>query len=173
MALVDQADWNQAMRGETELQRADRNFVELLQELRVAQTGGQILFAFLLGLAFTPRFPELTAAQQAVYLATLLLSAASAALLIAPVAYHRMFFQRRLKRLLVTTSHRCTVVGLVLLLLSLAGGVHLAASFVLGAWATALAGGLVLLLAVLWFGVPVWQRASHAHVPPPEDAAGR
>ena len=56
----DHAEWNHAVRGESELQAVDRRFSELLQELRVAQTGVQILFAFLLGLAFTPRFPSLT-----------------------------------------------------------------------------------------------------------------
>ena len=84
---VDRAEWNQVMREETELQSVDRHFNELLQELRVAQTGVQILFAFLLGLAFTPRFPDLTGEQQGIYLVTLVLSAVSAALLIGPVGY--------------------------------------------------------------------------------------
>ena len=82
----DHSDWNYVMRGENELQAVDRQFTELLQELRVAQTGVQILFAFLLGLAFTTRFTELSSAEQAVYLVTLVLSATSAALLIAPVS---------------------------------------------------------------------------------------
>ena len=75
LAETDHAEWNHAVRGETELQSVDRHFNELLQELRVAQTGVQILFAFLLGLAFTPRFPELTGTEHGVYLVTLVLSA--------------------------------------------------------------------------------------------------
>jgi hypothetical protein len=63
LAQVDHAEWNHTVRGETELQSVDRHFTELLQELRVAQTGVQILFAFLLGLAFTPRFPDLSAVR--------------------------------------------------------------------------------------------------------------
>ena len=82
-AVLDHAAWNHRIRGENDVQRVDRNFLELLQELRVAQTGVQILFAFLLGLAFTPRFPTLSDWQHGVYLATLLCSAAAAGLLIA------------------------------------------------------------------------------------------
>jgi hypothetical protein len=153
--------WNQAMRGETPAQAADRQFNELLQELRVAQTGVQILFAFLLGLAFTPRFPDLTRTQQGVYLVTLVLSATSAGLLIGPVGYHRTVFRQRLKSQLVQTGHRYAVAGLVLLLLSLVGAVQLAASFVLGPWATLLAAGLAALFATLWFLVPLLHRLRH------------
>jgi Family of unknown function (DUF6328) len=151
------------MRGESELQSVDRHFNELLQELRVAQTGVQILFAFLLGLAFTPRFPDLTRGQQGVYLVTLVLSAISAALLIAPVGYHRTVFRRRLRPQLVETGHRFAIAGLVLLLLALVGAVHLAASFVLGAWAALLAGALAGLFALLWFVIPLVHRVRHRH----------
>ena len=150
--------WNHRMRGETELQSVDRQFNELLQELRVAQTGVQILFAFLLGLAFTPRFPELTDVQQGVYLTTLVLSAVSAALLIGPVGYHRTVFRQRLRPQLVTTGHRYAVAGLVLLLLALVGAVQLAASFVLGSRAAILAAALAGLFATLWFVVPLLER---------------
>jgi Family of unknown function (DUF6328) len=158
---VDHSDWNYVMRGETELQSADRHFNELLQELRVAQTGVQILFGFLLGLAFTARFTDLSRVQQGVYLVTLVLSAASAALLIAPVSHHRIVFRQRLKSQLVTTGHRFAVAGLVLLMLALAGGVQLAASFVLGAWASLLAAALTGLFITLWFVIPLIQRFRH------------
>ncbi len=158
---LDQSEWNQAVRGESELQAADRRFSELLQELRVAQTGVQILFAFLLGLAFTPRFPDLTRTQQAVYLVTLGLAATSAALLIGPVGYHRTVFRQRLKSRLVTTGHRYAVAGLIMLLLALVGAVHLAASFVVGPWATLLAAALAGLFATLWFVVPLVHRVRH------------
>jgi hypothetical protein len=157
------------MRDETELQSVDRQFTELLQELRVAQTGVQILFAFLLGLAFTPRFPDLTNAQQATYLVTLVLSAISTALLIGPVGYHRTVFRQRLRPQLVKTGHRYAIVGLVLLLLALVGGVQLAASFILGAWATLLAAALAGLFATLWFVVPLVYRIRHQHRPDRQD----
>jgi hypothetical protein len=166
---VDRAEWNQVMREETELQSVDRHFNELLQELRVAQTGVQILFAFLLGLAFTPRFPDLSGAQQAIYLATLVLAAVSAALLIAPVGYHRTVFRQRLRAQLVTTGHRYAIAGLILLLLALVGAVQLAASFVLGAWASLLAAALAGLFATLWFVIPLVHRRQHQHQPSQPD----
>jgi hypothetical protein len=165
LAQVDYAEWNHIVRGETDVQTEDRHFNELLQELRVAQTGVQILFAFLLGLAFTPRFPDLTGSQQAIYLATLVLSAISAALLIGPVGYHRIVFRRRLRAQLVTTGHRYAIAGLILLLLALVGAVDLAASFVLGAWATLLAAALAALFALLWFVIPLVHRLRHRHRP--------
>jgi hypothetical protein len=166
LAQIEHSDWNYTMRGETEVQTADRRFSELLQELRVAQTGVQILFAFLLGLAFTPRFADLTRVQQSVYLVTLMLSAVSAALLIAPVSYHRMVFRQQLKSQLVMTGHRYAVTGLVLLMLALVGAVHLAASLVLGAWATLLAAALAGLFITLWFVIPVIHRLRHEHRSP-------
>jgi hypothetical protein len=166
---VDHSEWNQVMRDETEMQSVDRQFTELLQELRVAQTGVQILFAFLLGLAFTPRFPDLTGGQQAIYLVTLVLSAVSAALLIGPVGYHRTVFRQRLRPQLVKTGHRYAIAGLVLLLLALVGAVQLAASFILGAWATLLAAALAGLFATLWFVIPLVHRIGHQHRPDQQD----
>jgi hypothetical protein len=168
---LDHAEWNQSARGETELQARDRQFSELLQELRVAQTGVQILFAFLLGLAFTPRFADLSGAQQGVYLVTLVLAAVSAALLIGPVGYHRTVFRQRLKPQLVTTVHRYAIAGLALLLLALVGAVQLAASFVIGAWATLLAAALAGLFAMLWFVIPLIHRIRHQHRPQATDSA--
>jgi hypothetical protein len=158
-AQLDHAEWNLNLRGESEVQRVDRNFLELLQELRVAQTGVQILFAFLLGLAFTPRFAELATWQHGVYLGTLVCSASSAALLIAPVGYHRMVFRRRLKYRLVETGHRYAVAGLVLLLLALVGGVDLAASTLIGPWASLLAAVMAGAFVTFWFLLPLRHRS--------------
>src|SRR4051794_22999403 len=80
-------------RNETELERCDRNLVELLQEVRVVQTGVQVLFAFLLTAPLAARFPDLTSFQRHVYFVTLLAAGASAVLLIAPTAYHRILFR--------------------------------------------------------------------------------
>jgi membrane associated rhomboid family serine protease len=145
-------------RDETAIAQLDRHFLELLQELRVAQTGVQILFAFLLSLAFTPRFSGLSSEQRGLYLATLVLSAVSAGVLIAPVAYHRAVYRRRLRAMLVQTGHRCLRVGLLFLLLSLVGAVQLAAGFVLGVWSGPLTGALAAALLGLWYGLPAWHR---------------
>lgn len=153
------AEWNWFARGESELQRLDRNFLELLQELRVAQTGVQILFAFLLGMVFTPRFVELDAWQQAVYLCTLVLAASSATVLIAPVMYHRLVFRRRLKRHIVAVTHRHALVGLTFMLASLVGALTLAVSLVLGTWAIVLATVLGVTFAMVWFAIPLVHRS--------------
>jgi len=170
-----QRDWSLAVRGENEIKRLDRHFGELLQELRIAQTGVQILFAFLLGLAFTPAFPHLSGGQQSVYLATLAFAAASAAVLIAPVSHHRMVYRRRLRDDLVHMTDRFVRAGLVLMLIAMVGAVDLAASFVLGPWAAALAGGIAAVFAICWYAVPLWRRsrtvedATDPAAGPPED----
>jgi hypothetical protein len=150
-----QQEWNQRVRGETTIQQFDRNYVELLQEVRVAQTGVQILFGFLLGLAFTQRFAALDAAQRTVYVVALTLSAAAAGVLLAPVMYHRLVFRRRLKHHVVMTAHRLAITGLVLVLLAMVGSVQLAVSLILGVGASVLAALLGLVLAFLWFGLPL------------------
>src|SRR6185369_1993945 len=98
-------------RDETAAERADRNFNDLLQELRVAQTGVQILFAFLLTLPFTQRFGKVGNLQQDVYLGTLLSTALATVCLIAPVSHHRILFGRRRKPDLVRSGGRLAGVG--------------------------------------------------------------
>ncbi len=89
---------------ETKKEQADRRYQELLQELRVAQTGVQFLFAFLLTLAFTQRFASITQFQKSLYVATLVATAVATALLIGPVPFHRILFRRGLRPRLVTGS---------------------------------------------------------------------
>ncbi|MES4903389.1 MULTISPECIES: DUF6328 family protein [unclassified Streptomyces] len=103
-------------RVETREERADRRWAELLQEVRVTQTGIQILFAFLLTVAFTPRFQSLGHSDRTIYVVTVLLGAAATGALIAPVSLHRIVTGRRLKPETVDVASRFTVAGLVLLL---------------------------------------------------------
>src|ERR1051326_7498703 len=100
-------------RDESAAERADRNFTELLQEVRVAQTGVQILFAFLLTMPFSARFTAIGAVDRAVYVVTLLAAAGASALLVAPVAYHRQVFRQHRKAELVDTASRFARTGLV------------------------------------------------------------
>jgi hypothetical protein len=108
--------------------------------------------------------------QQGIYLVTLVLSAVSAALLIGPVGYHRTVFRQRLRPQLVKTGHWYAIAGLVLLLLALVGPVQLAASFVLGGWASILAAALAGLFATLWFAIPLAHRLRYQHRPEGQDA---
>ena len=146
-------------RDETEDERADRNYDELLQELRVAQTGVQFLFAFLLTLAFTQRFEAITPLQEKVYVATLLATAAASALLIGPVPFHRILFRRGLKPRLVHGADGMARAGLAVLLLAITGAVLLILDVVLTGWLPfALTGAVFVWFVLLWFVVPMTAR---------------
>ncbi|MFI7322977.1 DUF6328 family protein [Streptomyces venezuelae] len=158
-------DYACTARNETPLERADRNFAELLQELRVTQTGVQILFAFLLTLAFSPRFPSLDAVQRGTYVTTLLLAVLAAALFTAPAALHRSLFQQRAKPLIVRVSSRLAAVGLGVLVLTLAGSVLLVVDVTSGRTEGILAGAGTLLMCVgLWGVLPRLARRPLARV---------
>jgi Family of unknown function (DUF6328) len=142
--------------GEGPLQRADRNMIELLQELRVAQTGVQILFVFLLSLSFTDRFAGLDEMQRWTYIVTLLLAVITAGLLVAPAAAHRMTFGRGLKQETVQLGHKLFTAGLATLALTLTGSVLLVLDVAIDeeiAISVASVVGLVLL--GLWFVLPL------------------
>lgn len=108
-------------RDESPSERADRNWIEVLQELRVMQTGTQILTGFLLALAFQPAFSELDADQRAIYLTLIVLAALSSIIALAPVALHRMLFQHRAKTLVVRYGHVALIIALVAVSLLLVG----------------------------------------------------
>ena len=114
-----------ATRNENALERVDRNLVELLQEVRVVQTGVQVLFAFLLTAPLAARFHELSEFQRLAYFATLLASGAAAILLIAPTAYHRILFRLGDKEHLVTVANRFTLAGLACVAVSITGALLL------------------------------------------------
>lgn len=142
-------------RHESPEERADRNLVELLQELRVVQTGVQIVFAFLLGVAFTSRFPQISDFQRGTYVVTLLLTVVSSAVLATPVALHRGLFHRGVKPRIVALSARFAQIGLVFLALALNGAVLLLMDVVLGLLA-AIATTVVTtaMFAALWLLLP-------------------
>jgi O-antigen/teichoic acid export membrane protein len=159
MAELETGDFQRDGRNETEEQRADRNFGELLQELRVAQTGIQFLFAFLLSVVFTDRFARLGPEQHGIYLATLVATTLAAVCLIAPVSHHRVLFARRRKPELVASSARLAALGLIFLCLSMTGAVFLIFDVVVG---TAVGIGAAVVLAVifmlLWYVHPMLRR---------------
>jgi hypothetical protein len=147
-------------RGERPPERADRNMIEMLQELRVAQTGVQILFAFLLSLSFTERFASIDGFQRWTYVTTLLLTALTTGLLVAPAAIHRMLFGRGVKAITVRIGHRLFVAGLAALALTLVGAVLLVLDVAVGRsfafWAS---GSVGVMLVALWFLLPLPVRA--------------
>ena len=144
---------------ESEKERLDRNLIELLNELRVALPGVQVLFAFLLTVPFTQRFATITETQEKVYYATLLLTTASAVLLIAPSAHHRINFRQQDKEYIVFLANRLTIVGLGFLALAMTGVVFLITDLLYGSTATTVAAGITgLAFALLWYVVPIVRR---------------
>ena len=142
-------------RQETPAERADRNFNELLQELRVSQTGVQILFAFLLTLAFQSSFAKVTTPQLAVYVTTLLLCACATALLIAPVALHRKLFRQGRKKQVVDTASKLAQGGLLMLFLAICGAILFILDFILSrTMAAVLAAGVTVVFLMLWYVIP-------------------
>ncbi|WP_329036848.1 DUF6328 family protein [Streptomyces sp. NBC_01725] len=141
-------------RDESPKERADRRWAELLQEVRVAQTGVQILFGFLLTVVFQPRFGDL---------ATVVLGAVATGALIAPVSFHRMVTGRRLKPQMVEWASRLTFVGLVFLLCTMASALLLILRVALhNAIALWIVAGLVLWFVLCWFVLPAWARRDSA-----------
>ena len=146
-------------RQETDTARLDRNLSELLQELRVALPGVQVLFAFLLTIPFNQRFALLTTAQERIYLATLLITTVSAVLLIAPTAYHRITFRKQQKARLVLLANRLAIVGLGFLALAMTGVVLLITDFLFSTVVTVVCTTFAgLMFATFWYALPLWRR---------------
>ncbi|MEU9196095.1 DUF6328 family protein [Streptomyces hundungensis] len=149
-------------RDETVEERADRKWNDLLQELRVAQTGVQILFGFLLAVVFQQRFTSLSDTDRTIYVVTVVLGAATTGALIGPVSFHRMLAGQRLKPQTVAWASRLTVVGLVLLLCTVASSLMLILRVALhSALAPWLVAGVVLWFIGCWFVLPLLARRLH------------
>jgi hypothetical protein len=154
-------------RGESEKERLDRNFQELLQGLRVALPGVQVLFAFLLVVPFQQRYSDVTDFQQTVYFVTLICTAIASACLIAPPVRHRLLFRQGVKDWILFNSNSVVQVGFVFLAVAIAGVVLLISDFIYESAAVPIIAtiGIALALAWLWFGSPLMERA--------EEGAGR
>jgi hypothetical protein len=145
--------------GESEKERVDRELIELLNELRVALPGVQILFAFMLVVPFNQRFVELSTVERWVYYAALLFAALATILLIAPSSYHRLRFRQGDKEQMLFTSNRLLVSGLICVAVSMTLAVGLIGGFVFGSWPGVAAGiGVAAALAWFWFGLPLSRR---------------
>jgi Family of unknown function (DUF6328) len=169
MDVVDHPErdqtWDAEARSETETQRLDRNWLSLLQELRVVQTGVQLLTGFLLTLPFQPRFDVLSTTMQVVYLATVGCSIAATVLLEAPVGMHRVLFRRHRTQFIVSAADRLAYSGLLLMGLAMTGVAVIIFGVVAGPPAGAIAGGCAFVAELsLWVLLPVWVRRG---APPP------
>lgn len=159
----DEAD---GRRGETPLQRLDRNLDELTGELRVVVTGVQVLFAFLLIVPFDSGFVGVGPFERTVYLVTLVCAALAALCVMMPAAYHRVLFRQDDKRNVVFLANRVTLVGLVLLAAAMCGSVLLVTTKLYGATAGTITSALLAIaFALLWFGAPMYRRAAQGGAP--------
>jgi hypothetical protein len=150
-------------REESEGERLDRNLGELLQELRVALPGVQVLFAFLLAVPFQQNFSEITPFQERVYFATLLCTAISAVLLISPTAYHRLNFRQQNKKELVMVSNRLVIAGMVFLALAMTGAIMLITDVLFSRTVTVVFSiAAATMFAVFWGALPLRRRLSSA-----------
>jgi hypothetical protein len=141
---------------ETHEERVNRELIELLNELRVALPGVQILFAFLLAVPFTQRFGEVTDLQKDVYMAALLCTLAGTVFLMAPTAFHRIRFRERDKEALIRIANVFAIAGLVFLAVAMTSVVFVVTDLLFKPAVTAVVTGLTaLLFVVVWFALPL------------------
>jgi VIT1/CCC1 family predicted Fe2+/Mn2+ transporter len=144
---------------ESKAERLDRELGELLQELRVALPGVQVLFAFLLTVPFSQGFTRMSDFQRDLYFAILLATAITSVMFIAPTAYHRLRWRDYDKEQLLETANRLTIAGTVFLALSIGGAVYLIGDFMFGAGVAWIAAAMIAaLLAWFWFGLPLTRK---------------
>jgi len=149
-------------REDGEKKRRDRELLELVQELRVALTGVQILFAFLLTVPFTQRFSTVTEFQRQVYFFTLIAASGSVVLLIAPTAHHRWLFRQRDKEALLLAANHFAIGGLVLLAGAMTGAVMLITDLLFkGTTTIVVTAAIGAALALIWFVIPIMRRIEH------------
>jgi hypothetical protein len=144
------------MTEESKEERLDRELIELLNELRVALPGVQVLFAFLLTVPFTSRFSRVNDVQQDAYLVALVATAIGSVLLIAPTSYHRIRFRDRDKEALILIANRLAIAGTVFLAVAMSASVFLVADVLFKAATTAVVTALVVGCFVwFWYGLPL------------------
>jgi hypothetical protein len=147
-------------REETEQERADRNLSDLLQELRVALPGVQVLFAFLLTVPFSQRFDDLSKFEERLYFGVLICAALATVLLVAPTAGHRILFRRQQKEYLVTVANNLSLAGLLLLAVGMSGAIALISSFLFSSLTAIVSTAVVALaFAGFWYAGPIIRRA--------------
>ncbi|MEW2075918.1 DUF6328 family protein [Streptomyces sp. NPDC017966] len=162
MSDAEQGASTRRGRDETAEERADRMWTELIQEIRVAQMGVQILFGFLLTVVFTPTYATLSDTDQTIYIVTVLLGACATGALIGPVSLHRLVSGRRIKPQAVRWASRLTMLGLLLLLATTSASLLLILRVAThDDFVPYLVAGVVCWYLLCWFGLPMWTRHRH------------
>src|SRR3954452_22950970 len=152
---------------EDRTERINRELIELLNELRVALPGVQVLFAFLLAVPFAQGFTKVTDFQRGLFFVVMALTAMSLAFLIAPSSWHRLRFRRRDKERILRASNRMSIAGLAFLALAMTGAVMLIADFVYSPTLTIISGvAASLVFGILWYAAPLLR-----HGPEPGDGS--
>jgi hypothetical protein len=166
MAEDGERERSESPREEQENERLDRELLELVNELRVALTGVQVLFAFLLTVPFTQRFAQVTEFQRHLFYFTLLSATTAVLLLIAPTARHRLLFRCHDKEQIVVASNRYAIAGLAVLAVAMTAAVMLITDLLfkeaMVTWVTAILGAMFV---TLWFVLPGLRRATADDAP--------
>jgi amino acid transporter len=160
---------SQGTQDEDRMERVSRELIELLNELRVALPGVQVLFAFLLAVPFAQGFTRVTDFQRALYFTVIALTAVSLALLIAPSAWHRLRFRQQDKERILRASNKMSIAGLGFLALAMTGAVMLIADFIYSPTLTIVSGiAAAVVYGVLWYVLPL----AGPRGPRPDEAQG-
>jgi ethanolamine utilization microcompartment shell protein EutS len=146
---------------EDEKQRINRELLELLNELRVALPGVQVLFAFLLILPFQELFSKVSVTDRAVYLGSLFATSLATALLVAPSSWHRLRFRTGDKERMLLVSNRLMIAGMALVAVAMSGVIYLVTDILLReSWAAVIAGANAFVFALLWYVIPLIGRTN-------------
>jgi hypothetical protein len=147
---------------ESHEQRVNRELIELLNELRVALPGVQVLFAFLLTVPFTSGFRRVTDAQKYAYMVTLVSATLASILLIAPSSYHRLRFREQDKEAMLQTSNRLAIVGLAAVAVGMTSAVYLVTDYLFqSAVSVTVTSCVGISFLVLWYAIPLSRKGRH------------
>lgn len=151
---------SESSRRESHKERIDRELIELLNELRVALPGVQVLFAFLLTMPFTQQFTKVSTVQRSTYYVAFLSTAIASVLLIAPTAIHRLRFREQDKEHVLQTSNKLAITGMAFLALAIVTVVFVISDFLYGVPLSLIASGVIAVLAVgIWYALPLLRQA--------------
>ena len=149
---------------ETQDERENRELIELLNEVRVVLPGVQVLFAFLLTLAFSSTFNTIDTIERFTYLVAFFSTAGASVLLMAPTTFHRIRFRQGDKEALLRLATQFTLAGMSLLAVAMVSGIWLVSEKVMSQRAANVVGVIaIVVIGFLWFAIPIWRRARHEH----------